>query len=81
MVQKFDLVNKLALAISILFFGHLLLLILDFNVNLAFPLLLNEQIRGFVERKERKDARHQNDHQLPCKNESEVRFSQMHHYM
>ena len=81
MVQKCDLANKLALAISILFFGHFLLLILDFNVNLAFPHLLNEQIRGVMVRKERKDTSHQNDHQLPRKNETEVRFSQMDLYM
>ena len=74
MVQKWDLAKKLALVISILFFGHLLLLIFNFDVNRFFPHRLNEQIRGVIVNKERKDARHQIDHSLPRENETEVRF-------
>ena len=74
MVQKCDLAKKLALVTSILFFSHLLLLIFNFDVNLFFPHRLNEQIRSVIVNKERKDARHHNDHSLPRENETEVRF-------
>ena len=84
MVQKCDLAQKLVLVISILFCSHLVILILDFDVNLVFPQLLHEQIKDIIansKQEERNDTRHQNDHQLPCENESEVRFGQMAIYM
>ena len=80
MVQKCDLAQQFTPVISILFFSLLFLLIFNFDVNLVFPILLNEQMRGVIVNSktgERNYARHQNDHQLPRENKSEVRNGQM----
>ena len=80
MVQQFHLAQKFNLVITILFFSLLFLLIFNFDVNLVFPILLNEHMRGVIvnsKTRERNYARHQNDHQLPRENKSEVRNGQM----
>ena len=81
MVQKCDLAQQFTPVISILFFSLLFLLIFNFDVNLVFPILLNEHMRGVIVNSKTGEInyaiRHQHDHQLPRENKSEVRNGQM----
>ena len=79
MVNKCDSAGKLALVLSILFFGPIIFLIFDCNVNIVLPQQLIEQIRDVIAngKQEKRNARHQNDHQLLRENKIEVRFGQM----
>ena len=95
MFQKCGSAKKLTLVISILLFSALLLLFrCNFNINLAFPRLLNQQIRdqllneqireGVIasgKKQEERNARHENDLMLPHQNEIEVIFGQMQIYL